>query len=115
MVSSMVSPATKRVVSFLKALKRVAKSFKPSLRDNQISAFLVIIISVRVVVCPCVILGGAFLPPAKGGACTRASERGTCPDAIEARIGRFIACGVCGRRFLYRARAGCLLREGLVQ
>jgi hypothetical protein len=45
----------------LKNPKRVAKSFNPSWRDNQISAFLVIIISVRVVVCPCGILDGAFL------------------------------------------------------
>src|SRR5215203_2383937 len=42
-VSSILSPATKRVVIFLKYRKRVAKSFNPSWRDNQISALLVII------------------------------------------------------------------------
>src|SRR6185369_9988836 len=39
----MESPATKRVVSFLKKRKRVAKSFNPSRSDNQSSESLVII------------------------------------------------------------------------
>src|SRR5687768_2038381 len=41
--SSRVSPATKRVVSFLKNLNRAAKSLRPSWPDNQISALLVTI------------------------------------------------------------------------
>src|SRR6185503_853692 len=88
--SSTVSPATKRVVSFLNNLKPVAKSFNPSWRDNQISALLV------------VICGPSLLYPAFR-------------DAIKACNSRFIARGDCGCRFLHRVGVGCLLREGFVQ
>src|SRR5687768_1211226 len=60
MTSSIVSPATNRVVSFLKNLKLVAKSLSPSCRDNQISALLVIICGPSLCY-PC-----AFRPPVQG-------------------------------------------------
>src|SRR5687768_10564939 len=111
MTSSIVSPATKRVVSFLKNLKVVAKSLSPSCRDNQISALLVIMCG------PSLCYPWRRLSPtnSRRNICTPASKQGSLLNAIEARNSRFTARGNCGCRFVYRTRVGCLLREGSVK
>src|ERR1041385_1295229 len=111
MASSMLSPATKRVVSFLNNPKLVAKSLSPSWRDSQIRALLVIICD------PSLWYPWRRLSPTnQGGAfCTPASNEGTCADAIEARGDCFIAGGSCRRGFVHCARARCLLKTSPIK
>src|SRR6185503_18034465 len=121
MTSSMVSPATNRVVSFWKNLNRAAKSLRPSCPDNQISALLVTIESVflkplsKVLVqsvqentdiLRCAILGGFFSNPRRNN-CTPPAEQGTALNATEAGNNRLTTRRRGGRRREYRAGIGC--------